>query len=69
MEILGYLLTFYMLLLPLWSEINLSKVSINGISINNNAEFENWFKIVKHNIFPLQINTTVRDFIHAFFLM
>ena len=52
---LEYILTYYMPLLPLWSGIILSKVSINCISTDSNAEVENWFKIVKHCIFKSQI--------------
>ena len=62
-EILEYILTYYMPLLPLWSGIILSKVNINGISTDSNAEVENWFKIVKHCIFKLQNNMRVGDFI------
>ena len=50
-KILEYILTYYMPLLSLWSGIILSKVNINGISTDSNAEVENWFKIVKHCIY------------------
>ena len=39
-EILEYILTYYMPLLPLWSGIILSKVNIDGIPTNSNAELE-----------------------------
>ena len=54
-------------LLPPWSGIILSKVNINGISIDSNAEVENWFKIVKHCIFKSQNNMRVGDFIRCIF--
>ena len=66
-EILEYILTYYMPLLPLWSGIILSKVNIDGISTDGNAEVENWFKIVKHCIFKSQNNMRVGDFIRCIF--
>ncbi|KAI6651821.1 hypothetical protein LOD99_4700 [Oopsacas minuta] len=66
-EILEYILTYYMPLLPLWSGIILSKVNINAISTDSNAEVENWFKIVKHCIFKSQNNIRVGDFMRCLF--
>ena len=54
-------------LLPLWSGIILSKVNIDGISTDSNAEVENWFKIVKHCIFKSQNNMRVGGFIRCIF--
>ena len=47
--------------------IILSKVSINGISTDGNAEVENWFQIVKHCIFKSRNNIRVIDFIRFIF--
>ena len=66
-KILEYLLTYYLPLLPLWSGIILSRVKVNGISTDSNAEVENWFKIVKYSIFKSQINIRVGDFVRHIF--
>ena len=66
-KILEYLLTYYMPLLPLWSGIILSKVKVNAVSTESNAQVENWFKIVKHSIFQSQINIRVGDFVRHIF--
>ena len=50
-------------LLPLWSGIILSKVKVNAVSTDSNAQVETWFKIVKHSIFQSQINIRVGDFV------
>ena len=52
-ELIEYLLTYYLPILPLWSGIiigPISKVDKNKNSIFSNAIVENWMRIVKLNI-------------------
>ena len=56
-----------MQLLALWSGIILSRVKVNGISTDINAEVENWLKIVKYSIFKSLINIRVGDFLRHIF--
>ena len=62
-----YLLTYYKPLLTLWSGIILSRVKLNEISTDSNAEVEKWFKIVKYSIIKSQSNIKVGDFVRHIF--
>ena len=66
-QIIQFLLTYYMPLVPLWSEIILSTVNSKGSPTDSNAIAENWFRIVKHSIFTSETNIKAADFIRKIY--
>ena len=69
-QIIQFLLTYYMPLVPLvpwWSGIILSTVNSKGSPTDSNAIAENWFRIVKHNIFTSVTNIKAADFIRKIY--
>ena len=66
-QIIQFLLTYYMPLLPLWSGIILSTVNSEASSTDSNAIAENWFRIVKHSIFNSETNIKAADFIRRIY--
>ena len=49
-QIVEFLLTYYMPLLPLWSGIILCTINSSDNATDSNAIVENWFRIVIHSI-------------------
>ena len=64
LEILEYLLTYYMPIIPLWTGVILSK-SCDESKASFCASAENWFRIVKHPILETKVNVTAGDFIRT----
>ena len=65
-DIIEYLLTFYLPILPLWSEIILGPKSIsvgNNYSHYSNATVENWMRILKLDILRSKTNLRPGDLI------
>ena len=65
LEILEYLLTYYMPILPLWTGVILSKSCDESKASNPSAE--NWFRIVKHPILETKVNVRAGDFIRTMY--
>ena len=65
-QIIQFLPTYYMPLVPMWSGIILSTVNSKGSPTDSNAIAENWFRIVKHNIFTSETNIQAADFIRIY---
>ena len=57
-----------MTIVPLWSGIILGTVTSKGNSTGSNAIAENWFRIVKRNIFTSETNKKAADFIRKNYL-
>ena len=66
-QVIEFLLTYYMPLLPLCSGINLYTVSSSGSPMDSNAYFENWFRIVNHSIFNSETGKRAADFIRTMY--
>ena len=66
-QIIQFLLKYYVPLVPLWSEIILSTVNSKGSPTDSNAIAENWFRIVKQNIFTSETNIKAADFIRKIY--
>ena len=66
--IIEFLLTYYMPLLPLWSGIILCTVNTGNVTTDSNASVENWFRIVKHNIFDTDSWLKSADFIRSIYI-
>ena len=64
-QIVEFLLTYYMPLLPLWSGIILRTINSDGNVPDSNAIVENWFRIVKHSIFNSETGIQAADFIRT----
>ena len=56
-----------MLLLPLWSGIILCTVNTGNVTTDSNASVENWFRIVKHNIFDTDSRLNAADCIRSIY--
>ena len=55
-------------LLPLWSGIILCTVNTGNVTTDSNASVENWFRIVKHNIFDTDSRLKAADFIRSIYI-
>ena len=66
-NLLEYLLTNYLPILPFWTGIIISKIRQDRIHTDSNAIVENWFKIVKYDIFKSEINIRPGDFIRTIY--
>ena len=64
-QIVEFLLTYYMPLLPLWSGIILCTVSSSENATDSNAIVENWLRIVKHSILNSETGIRAADFIRT----
>ena len=66
-DLIGYLLTYYLPVLPLWSGVifGLHRMSIGGNNYSHysNAIAENWMRIIKIAILNSKCNLRPRDFI------
>ena len=65
-EIIEFMLTYYLPLLPLWSGVILNP-AIN-LSTDSNASVENWFRIVKHSIYNSETGMRAADFIRSIYI-
>ena len=70
-DLIGYLLTYYLPILPLWSGIILGphRMSVDGkkYSHYSNAIAENWMRIVKIDILNSKCNLRPGDFIRTIY--
>ena len=66
-DILEYLLTYYMPILPSWTGIILSRTGDGEETKASNAIAENWFRIFKHPIFESNMHIRPGDFIYTMF--
>ena len=64
-QIVEFLLTYYMPLLPLWSGIILCTNNSSDNATDSNAIVENWFRIVKHSILNSETGIRAGDFIRT----
>ena len=67
LEVLDYLFTYYMTILPLWTGVILFRSCDENICKASNATAENWFRIVKHPIFETKVNVRAGDFIRTMY--
>ncbi|KAI6659687.1 hypothetical protein LOD99_14611 [Oopsacas minuta] len=66
LEVLEYLLTYYMPIVPLWTGIILSRSNENLCKASK-ANAEIWFRIVKHPILETKVNLRASDFIRTMY--
>ena len=55
-------------LLPLWNGIILCTVNTGNVTTDSNASVENWFRIVKHNIFDTDSRLKAADCIRSIYI-
>ena len=67
LEVLDYLLTYYMPILPLWTGVISSRSCDENMSKASNATAENWFRIRKHPILETKVNVRAGDFIRTMY--
>ena len=70
-DLIGYLLTYYLPVLPLWSGVifGLHRMSIGGNNYSHysNAIAENWMRIIKIDILNSKCNLRPGDFIRTIY--